>query len=143
VKGIGEDAPVVDVLRPSTTIWLVPFTGNETAKSSYEACRAITSSNGSIAGTPAQDYRQPGLYWWCGQIWAGSYNHTMPPNSTLCTSGNDNVGAAYPASSRHPGVVNVAFADGSVKTVKETVNVATWWAIATRAGREVVSSDGY
>ena len=34
-----------------------------------------------------------------------------------------------------------AFADGSVRFVKDTVNVQTWWAIGTRNQGEVVSSD--
>ena len=45
------------------------------------------------------------------------------------------------ASSRHPGGVNVGFLDGSVKFIKNTVNPMTWWAIATKAGGEVVSAD--
>jgi prepilin-type processing-associated H-X9-DG protein len=51
--------------------------------------------------------------------------------------------ASYVASSRHPGVVNVVFLDGSVRAVKSTVNLSAWWAIGTRAGGEVVSSDSY
>ena len=48
-----------------------------------------------------------------------------------------------PPSSNHPGGVNIAFADGSVKYIKDTVSVPTWWALGTRAGGEVVSSDAY
>jgi prepilin-type N-terminal cleavage/methylation domain-containing protein/prepilin-type processing-associated H-X9-DG protein len=139
IKGIGEDAAVVDSLKPSATIWVVPFDSVETHASYFAACRAVTPGTGVLGNL----LRQSGLYWWCGNIWGFSYNHVMPPNSTLCSSGNDNVGAAYPASSRHPGIVNVAFADGSVRTIKETVNITTWWALATRAGSEVISSDSY
>ena len=31
--------------------------------------------------------------------------------------------------------------DGSVKFVKNSVNPPTWWAIATKAGGEVISAD--
>ena len=48
-----------------------------------------------------------------------------------------------PASSRHPGGVNVLFADGSVKFIKDTINMRTWMALGTRNGGEVISSDAY
>lgn len=47
------------------------------------------------------------------------------------------------ADSYHPGGVNVLFADGSVRFVKDSVNVNTWMALGTRAGGEIVSSDSY
>ena len=47
------------------------------------------------------------------------------------------------ASSRHPGGVNVAFADGSVHFVKSSVSPISWYALATVAGGEVLSSDSY
>jgi hypothetical protein len=39
--------------------------------------------------------------------------------------------------------VNVAFLDRSVKFIKNSVSVATWRALATKAGGEVVSADSY
>ena len=45
--------------------------------------------------------------------------------------------------SRHPGGVNFLFADGSVHFLKDSINPATWRALATRAGAEVISSDSY
>lgn len=47
------------------------------------------------------------------------------------------------ASSNHPGGVNVGFLDGSVKFVEDSVSLQSGGSIATRAGGEVVSSDGY
>jgi prepilin-type processing-associated H-X9-DG protein len=47
------------------------------------------------------------------------------------------------ASSLHPGGVNVAFIDGSVRFIKSTVSPQTWWALSTKAGGEVISSDSY
>jgi prepilin-type processing-associated H-X9-DG protein len=41
----------------------------------------------------------------------------------------------------HPGVVNVVFADGSVRPIKDTVSLSVWQAIGTRRGGEVVSGD--
>jgi prepilin-type N-terminal cleavage/methylation domain-containing protein/prepilin-type processing-associated H-X9-DG protein len=45
--------------------------------------------------------------------------------------------------SLHPGGVNFAFADGSVKFVKQTINTQALMALGTRAGGEVVSADSY
>ena len=50
---------------------------------------------------------------------------------------------ALTATSNHPGGVNVCMADGSVKFVKDTVSIPTWWAIGSRNQGEVVSADSY
>jgi prepilin-type processing-associated H-X9-DG protein len=49
--------------------------------------------------------------------------------------------AAVPARSYHPAGVNVLFADGSVKFIKDSINWTTWRAIGTVAGNEVVSGE--
>jgi prepilin-type processing-associated H-X9-DG protein len=46
-------------------------------------------------------------------------------------------------SSQHPGGINAAFVDGSVRFIKDSINRFTWWSLGTRAGGEVVSSDAY
>lgn len=43
----------------------------------------------------------------------------------------------------HPGVVQFAMGDGSVRTIKETINPLTYMALSTIAGGEVVSADQY
>jgi prepilin-type processing-associated H-X9-DG protein len=71
----------------------------------------------------------------------------MTPNTQAClfstgsSSSTDN--SMIGASSFHSGGVNVGFMDGSVRFVKNSVSPQTWWAIATKAGGEVVSSDSY
>jgi prepilin-type N-terminal cleavage/methylation domain-containing protein/prepilin-type processing-associated H-X9-DG protein len=45
--------------------------------------------------------------------------------------------------SLHPGGANFVFGDGSVKFLKESVNLATYRALGTRGGGEVVSADSY
>jgi prepilin-type processing-associated H-X9-DG protein len=45
--------------------------------------------------------------------------------------------------SLHPGGGNFAMADGSVRFVKDGINVPTYRALATRAGREVIGADQY
>jgi prepilin-type N-terminal cleavage/methylation domain-containing protein/prepilin-type processing-associated H-X9-DG protein len=45
------------------------------------------------------------------------------------------------ARSYHAGGVNALMGDGSVKFVKDTVNIATWRALSTTNGGEVISAD--
>ncbi|WP_152053470.1 DUF1559 domain-containing protein [Tautonia marina] len=60
----------------------------------------------------------------------------VPP----CTGGQPSFNAAR---SRHPGGVNVLLGDGSVRFVKNTVDVMTWRAIGSPAGGEVISADNF
>ena len=47
------------------------------------------------------------------------------------------------ARSRHPGGVNVAMCDGSVKFMKNSISLNVWRALSTTQGGEVISSDAY
>jgi prepilin-type N-terminal cleavage/methylation domain-containing protein/prepilin-type processing-associated H-X9-DG protein len=77
----------------------------------------------------------------------------VPPNSTTynwasclfgCVGCGTSPGANYSnVSSLHPGGVNAGFADGSVRFIKNSVNMLTWMQLGTRGGGEVVSSDSY
>jgi prepilin-type N-terminal cleavage/methylation domain-containing protein/prepilin-type processing-associated H-X9-DG protein len=77
----------------------------------------------------------------------GGYSHIMAPNTRACVFSTGSSGSTdntmIGASSRHPGGVNVGFLDGSVKFIKNTINPVAWWAIATKAGGEVISADQY
>jgi prepilin-type processing-associated H-X9-DG protein len=103
----------------------------------------------SNIGTPVWD--KIGYSWmdaWVGG--GGGYTHLMAPNSTNCVYSNE-VGNGSPLedhglvgpSSNHPGGVNMGFLDGSVKFIKNTINLGTYGALATRSGGEVVSADQY
>jgi prepilin-type N-terminal cleavage/methylation domain-containing protein/prepilin-type processing-associated H-X9-DG protein len=91
-------------------------------------------------------------YTWKGDWWLAdlfSYSHTQTPNRTSCWYNDINgrpwsgVASAVASGSRHPGGVNTAFGDGSVKFIKSTIGYQTWAALGTRAGGEVVSADQY
>jgi prepilin-type processing-associated H-X9-DG protein len=73
------------------------------------------------------------------------YNHVMAPNTFSCIDGTGGhlLSGAWTAQSRHPGGVNVCFGDGSVRFIKQSINLPVWWAIGTKAGGEVISSDAY
>jgi len=56
-----------------------------------------------------------------------------------------NAGSAHAhkaARSRHPGGVYVAFGDGSVRFVQDSIAQAVWWAMGTMNGEEVSQPDG-
>ena len=96
----------------------------------------------------ASNLNLKGCFWYnakCGQ--GGGYSHLSTPNLKACVFSNDADAqqdhTLVGASSNHPGGVNTAFIDGSVKFIKNTVNGPTWWALATKAGGEVISADQY
>jgi prepilin-type N-terminal cleavage/methylation domain-containing protein/prepilin-type processing-associated H-X9-DG protein len=75
------------------------------------------------------------------------YNHTLPPNwNRKVASGNQQYNCGdtsityfhVSASSYHTGGVNVCRADGSVKFVTDSIDFATWQALGSRAGGEVL-----
>jgi prepilin-type processing-associated H-X9-DG protein len=89
-----------------------------------------------------------------GELWGSNIigyslgNTILPPNSpySYCNMAMQNT-IANPSeiglASYHPGGANVAFADGSVRFLKNSINVQTLWALGTIAGGEVVSADQY
>lgn len=87
----------------------------------------------------------PGEVSYSGATWLISglafthYNHTLPPNSEVpdCSHVKPALySAATTARSWHRQGVNVAFADGHVSRIAETVDLKVWRAIATRNGAE-------
>lgn len=65
------------------------------------------------------------------------YQHVSPPNSRSC--GFFLVGkSTMPPSSRHSGGVNILLGDGSVRFLRQTVDLPTWRALGTRNGGEVL-----
>src|SRR5262249_23075011 len=63
-------------------------------------------------------------------------NHCQSTTDAPCDTGSDNM-ILY-ARSKHYGGVNVALADGSVRFVTKTVDLAVWQAAGTRNGEETV-----
>jgi prepilin-type N-terminal cleavage/methylation domain-containing protein/prepilin-type processing-associated H-X9-DG protein len=110
-------------------------------------CQATTSPGSTPFNTKGYAWTDGG----CGI--GGCYSHINPPNTRACVYANENqaysqnvlwsLGTMIGASSNHPGGVNVGFLDGSVKFIKNSVSLATWGSIATKAGGEVISSDSY
>jgi prepilin-type processing-associated H-X9-DG protein len=156
--GLASDA---DILRNSVyanlSEWTVSVdlppssidTGNTALALRFvQACNAVPGSQIDTGGASNNTG-----YCWFGTVpqWSMcvTYNHHLPPNQPSCTYASDpNTGwggtfAAITAVSRHPGGVNVGFGDGSVKFIKDSVSLQTWWALGSRNGGEVISSDAY
>jgi prepilin-type N-terminal cleavage/methylation domain-containing protein/prepilin-type processing-associated H-X9-DG protein len=77
--------------------------------------------------------------WINGHYGDALYNHFYQPNSATWDCGNayHNKGLST-ARSGHLGGVNVLFCDGSVHFVSNSVDLATWRAMATRAGNDLL-----
>ena len=75
------------------------------------------------------------------------YSHTVPPNYKLwdCTNNTANPFTQVHGAARsyHPGGVNTAFCDGSVKFMKDSINLVTWRALGSKGAGEVISADAY
>jgi prepilin-type processing-associated H-X9-DG protein len=83
--------------------------------------------------------------WFAGNFEDGNMGNTaLPPNSKImdCTF-HSSAAPWKTARSNHSGGVNVAFVDGHVAFIKDSISLPTWKALGTRAGGEVVSSDAY
>jgi prepilin-type N-terminal cleavage/methylation domain-containing protein len=124
---------------------------------------AYVQACNSIPGTMVNRYAGVS-----GQMWiaafpvylvTNSYNHFGTPNQIACTNPgeptydgypNDSASGYYvlplgsaPPTSNHPGGVVEAYADGSVRFIKDSITPTVFWALASRNGGEVVSSDSY
>jgi prepilin-type processing-associated H-X9-DG protein len=87
--------------------------------------------------------------WINGHYGDALYNHFYLPNVSNWDCGDSYMGGTFSshaltaARSNHTGGVNVLFADGSVHFITNSVTLATWQALATRAGGEVIDASAY
>jgi prepilin-type N-terminal cleavage/methylation domain-containing protein/prepilin-type processing-associated H-X9-DG protein len=139
VRGDGDD---FHVEVPGD--WFRIPESNKTADKVRAACLALDPS--TMTGISKQISRS-GRNWTFGNYIPSRYNHVMLPNERSCgrfdgsgtmDSTVNNRGGATTASSRHSGGVNLALADGSVRFISETIDLAVWRAAGSRAGRETV-----
>jgi prepilin-type N-terminal cleavage/methylation domain-containing protein/prepilin-type processing-associated H-X9-DG protein len=113
-------------------------------------------SNTVMIGESRQEKQSPlfGPFWGAGTH-TSTHGTVYPPLSGNATNSLPN--APFPSpppnprklpyawriSSLHPGGVNMGMADGSVRFIKNTINIYTWWSINTIRNNEVVSADAY
>lgn len=136
-RGANPNNNHLDVVLVRPPGWGPPATSPATNPSNLSPPKACN--------TTAKGESLTGLRYFGGAPTASLYTHTVPPNYTgrdcMNLLGADQFHLA--ARSYHPGGINAAFADGSVRFVADTISMATWRALGTRAGGEIASSSGY
>ena len=136
IKGTNANAVVPNRIGLDQVFTGAPETPNNGLLAYQLACLNSTKLN----------YSGKGVDWLNDKVSnGGGYSHIMTPNTRACVfstgSSNSTDNSVIGASSYHSGGVNVAMLDGSVRFVKNTVAPQTWWAVATKAGGEVISAD--
>lgn len=81
-----------------------------------------------------------GRYWLLYGSRFTSFFTSVTPNNHVpdCGNAHDNGRGVFAARSYHPGGVNAAMADGSVRWSPSSIATATWRALGTRSGGEVI-----
>jgi prepilin-type N-terminal cleavage/methylation domain-containing protein/prepilin-type processing-associated H-X9-DG protein len=115
---------------------------------------ALKTCSGYTACDSAGLKQDTGNIWALGGTGITLFNTIVPPNSKQYPWHTCRMGASCPscapsgssfinASSNHPGGCNFAFSDGSVRFIKDSVNMLTYESLGTKAGGEVISADSY
>jgi len=131
----------------SSAVYDASLAGLSVAQQFAAACKALPPTTTSVgSNTNGQSWIRGHPF----HMAIGVYAHYGTPNTLNCADPGDGTNISYngyggtsPPNSNHSGGVNVCMSDGSVKFIKESVSQAAWWAIGTRNGREVVSSDSF
>jgi prepilin-type N-terminal cleavage/methylation domain-containing protein/prepilin-type processing-associated H-X9-DG protein len=105
----------------------------------------------SLTGSPPDYHPYTGHTWYLSTYAYTWYNHVVGPNAEISDCTVDAFGfpltppggSVIKASSYHTGGVNCLFMDGSVKFIGDSVDLAVWRALSTRAGGEAVSHSAY
>ena len=93
----------------------------------------------ALADAATDWYGNRGFGWIAGKPMATSFSAYLPPNSDVPDMHAHGIGF-FSARSNHPGGVNSLFADGSVRFVRDRIDLALWRALATRDGGEAVEA---
>ena len=112
-----------DTFRPGT----YPTTADE----AVAQCVAIDPRNLSFQGVS-----NVGAPWMYSYHSTTQYMHVSGPNTRSCMFPPRRI--ATTAKSYHTGGVHTLLCDGSVRFVSDNINVQTWRALGSRAGREVL-----
>ncbi|GAB6187662.1 DUF1559 family PulG-like putative transporter [Thermopirellula anaerolimosa] len=131
--------------------------GDGTLRANPGICLQWKGPNNTITASAPQIGELRGVHYGWGAACVTGFNTVLPPNSIGCKGywsewGSDHV---MPPDSYHPGGVNAALADGSVRFISDTINTGNlaapevsggpspygvWGALGTRMGRESVNN---
>jgi prepilin-type N-terminal cleavage/methylation domain-containing protein/prepilin-type processing-associated H-X9-DG protein len=123
-QGVSSDR--TDTFRPGTH--------PTTADQAYADCQSF-----DITDLSKQGYSNVGAPWLYGYHSTTSYWHSAPPNTRSCMFPGSRIMTT--ANSNHTNGVNLALCDGSVRFVSNSISLATWRALGTRNGGEVLGND--
>src|SRR5262249_7105899 len=121
---------------PGDSRYVYAYLGFSGTTISEANCAAATIWNG---------YNRRGFMWASGEIRCASVNCYLPTSSQTFGCSNKGPAGGYTAfgwrtaRSNHPGGVNVCFGDGSVRFIRNSIQVDVWRAMSTRASGETVS----
>lgn len=78
-----------------------------------------------------------GISWMWGQAPKSTFTARLLPNDSQPDCISNGIGI-FKASSNHPGGVNAALCDGSVRFIRDTIALDTWRALSTSSAGEVI-----
>jgi prepilin-type processing-associated H-X9-DG protein len=125
---------VTGVTNPNNTQRLGQSVGlyPSNADEAYAMCESVGWQNPMYNGMT-----DTGAPWIRGYHSTTIYFHVGPPNSRSCMYPSGRIGTA--ARSYHTNGVNIARCDGSVSFIRDSIPLATWRAMGTINGQEVIS----
>lgn len=152
IDGLSNTIAISEHIVPASTQSLGRVAENH---SSATPADCLTTYNRStkqyIGGTVGQE---PSQLWAFGWGYFAGFHTILPPNSPSCATTNQNSGTGFfSTSSQHPGGVQAAMADGSVRFITESIDAGNlntsaasvsgispygvWGALGSKAGGEV------
>ena len=143
-----RDGPVLAQKGQATALYDISTNPNGVTADLIACAQGLLTQTNPGAGSQ----NQKGFRWSQSDGGFGLFNTIVPPNSpqypfAWCAMGRANSNASdgpyQCTSSNHPGGCNFAFCDGSVRFLKSSIAIKTYWALGTKANGEVVSADSY
>ncbi len=120
------------------------FEGGFTADQAIQYCATLSPLNAPVESRGGESWFLSGYHF-------TGYNHVTTPNrwDLMCSLDFNNLDlhtrtlhhGSFPATSRHPGGINVLMMDGNVRFVRDGVDLSIWRGAATVAGGEVGNLD--
>jgi hypothetical protein len=90
-----------------------------------------TNSSGVALG-----FGNRGIHWMRGSAGSTLYSHCITPNNLSCGNGSSVPFGAYTLASNHANGVQLAYLDGRVAFVNDSIELRVWRAQGTRAGND-------
>ena len=125
----------MDAAHPELRVYNVTF-------GTWDAARPASDlSPDPICNNASGFFDYTGLQYYRALLWTAWYTHTAPPNykgrDCVRSVGLDRGHIA--SRSYHTGGVNTLRGDGSVSFISDSINPATWRALGTRGGGEILN----